>query len=368
MRTECPDVECPVAPGPHYSIGAPDCTATARHAAIQAWRGNLDGGDELHGRRFDALFARSPFGKPDLRFLVDEPGGRQIVGVAVLAPRLMSLGDRKIRAGVISHLAIDPDHRSLGPAVMLLDDLLAAAEDRFDFIYGLPRNSDGADAALKRAGLRPVGVMERRVKVLRHGRYLARRLPTLLAPVAHVAGWFADAGDQLRQTSPRSGLQTGWVKNADARMERIWASSGPGMALTATRDTRMLGWRFDESAAPITRYLVVTDTANDEARAWFACDVDPKWPDILDVQDFWSAEPDGVPTLALVEALVRRARKDGYTGVSIHVCGNEASTRPWLSAGFVERGRQQIFGRWLSGDIADGDCPDLYFTNVDLDG
>lgn len=361
------NAECPVA-FPHYSVETADSAADARRAAIQAWRGNLDGCDEMHARRFDALFVRSPFGAPELRFLVDEPGDRQIVGVAILAPRLMSLGDNEIRAGVISHLAIDPQHRSLGPALMLIDELLVAAKGRFDFIYGLPRNSEGADAALRRAGLRPVGVMERQVKALRHGHYLARRLPALLAPVAHLVGWIIDIGDRMRETSPRSGLKTEWVKVVDTRMDRIWAASGPGTALTATRDSQMLGWRFDESADPITRYLVVADASSGEPRAWFACDVNPKWPDILDVQDFWSTEPGGAPTRMLVEALVRCARRDGYAAISIHVCGTAAATRSWRSAGFVERGRQQIFGRWLTGDSPSGDSPQLYFTNIDLDG
>ncbi|MGY0557192.1 hypothetical protein [Lysobacter sp. A421] len=359
-------VECAVAV-PAYSICAADSADDARSATIQAWRGNLSGCDELQGERFDALFVRSPFGAPALRFIVDGSSGRR-VGVAALAPRLMSLGGDEVRVGVVSHLAIDPEHRSLGPALMLLDELLAAGAGRFDFIYGLPRNSEGADAALRRAGLKPVGVMERHIKLVRHGFYLARRLPALLAPVARLVGWIADVGDRFRGVSPGSTHETEWVKVVDGRMDQIWATSGPGTALTATRDARMLGWRFDQSADPITRYLVVSDAVSGEARAWFACDVDPQWPHILDVQDFWSAEPGGTPTRALVESLVRQARRDGYSAISIHICGPDTSISSWRSVGFVERGRQQIFGCWLNQGLRAGGPPDLHFTNIDLDG
>lgn len=361
MRVECP------AAIPAYSIDAADSVDEARTATIRTWRGNFSGSDELHERRFEALFVRSPFGLPALRFLVDGPSGRR-VGVAALAPRMMSLGGNEVRVGVLSHLAINPEHRSLGPALMLLDGLLAAGQGCFDFVYGLPRNSGGADAALRRAGLRPVGVMERHVKVLRHGNYLARRFPAALSPVAHIGGWIADVSDRIREMSPGSGLQAEWVKVVDRRMDQIWATSGPGTALTATRDTRMLGWRFDQSADPITRYLIVSDAASGEARAWFACDVDPRWPNILDVQDFWTAEPGGTPTPALVAALVRHARRDGYAAISIHICGPDASISSWRTAGFVGRGRQQIFGRWLNHEMRAGGPPDLHFTNIDLDG
>ncbi len=360
------NVECPVTTAP-YRIDTVASFDEARIAAIDAWRGNLNGSDELHGRRFDALFVRSPFGSPALRFLVDRLSNRR-VGVAALAPRMMSLGHSEVRVGVISHLAIDKEHRSLGPALMLLEALFDAGQGRFDFIYGLPRNSDGADAALKRAGLRSVGVLERHVKALRLGHYLTRRVPAVLAPLAHLVGWMADIGDRMREVSSRSGLHAEWVEIVDGRMDQVWETSGPGSALTATRDTRMLSWRFDQSADSITRYLVVSDALTGEARAWFACDVDAKWPRVLDVQDFWSAEPGGAPTHALVESLVRRARGDGYAAISIHVCVPEPSLSPWRLAGFVQRGKQQIFGRWLNDEMREDGPYDLRFTNIDLDG
>lgn len=359
-------IDCPVAEPP-YLIGVAEDLADARSATIQAWRDNLSGPDEVHGQRFDALFERSPYGAPALRFLEDGRSRRK-VGVALLAPRMMSLGDDRVRVGVVSHLAIDAEHRSLGPAVMLLEALLVAAEGRFDFIYGLPRNSEGADAALKRAGLRPVGIMERHVKVLRHGHYLGRRMPSVLGPAADLTGWVVDLADRLRESPHRAALKVEWVATVDARMDEIWSRSGPGMALTATRDTRMLGWRFDQSADPGTRYVMVSDAHSGEARAWFACEVDPKWPHTLDVQDFWSADGGGRPTLALVEALVRHARKEGYAAISIHVCGSDGCMQPWRSAGFVERGKQRIFGRWLNRDLSRSGSPDLHFTNIDLDG
>ena len=365
-RSRDVDVDCAVAP-PAYLIGVADSVAAARRATIRAWRGNLSGPDEVHGQRFDVVFCHSPYGEPALRFL-EEGRSRRTVGVALLAPRVMSLGDDKVRVGVVSHLAIDAEHRSLGPAVMLLEALVESAEGRFDFIYGLPRNSKGADAALKRAGLSPVGVMERHTKVLRHGHYLARRIPRLLAPLAYLAGWVVDLVNHLREVSPRSGLKVEWVQAVDARMDEIWARSGPGMALTATRDTRMLGWRFDQSVEPSTRYVMVSDAHSGDALAWFSCEVDPKWPHTLDVQDFWSADSGGRPTLALVEALVRHARSEGYAAISIHVCVPDGCMESWRSAGFVVRGKQQIFGRWLNRDFSASGQPDLHFTNIDLDG
>ncbi|MEN1957286.1 hypothetical protein [Luteimonas changyuni] len=130
-----------------------------RGAAIAAWRGSLGDDDALLGARYDAMCLHSPFGRPVFRFVEHVDDG--IVGLLALAPRRMRAGGRELLAGVLSHLAIHPRHRSLGPALMLLESVLAAAEQHFDLVYGIPNASQGANAALRRAGLCPLAGMER---------------------------------------------------------------------------------------------------------------------------------------------------------------------------------------------------------------
>ena len=147
----------------------------ARAAAVQAWRGSLGDDEALLAERYDALVLHSPHGRPVVRFVEHARDG--VVGFLALAPRPMCAGGRRLRAGVLSHLAIHPAHRSLGPALMLIESVLQAAGDGFDLVYGIPNAHQGASAALRRAGLRPLAGMERSVRIVRHGHYLQRRLP-----------------------------------------------------------------------------------------------------------------------------------------------------------------------------------------------
>lgn len=237
-----------------------------RSGAIEAWSGTL-GPEDVLEQRYDAVCERSPFGAPVMHLVRCVASGR-FVGVAALAPRRMVVRGRKVRAAVLAHFAIHRGHRSLGPALMLLESLLAAGAGHFDVVYGIPRNSEGAGAALRRAGLRPIGEMLRLVRVMRHGPYLARKMPK---PLAVVAGWLVDRGQALLDMPAAwraPALRREWVDACDARMDRLWAQGSQGDALTSERGTEMLRWRFDGSAGGAVRYLMLSDD-RDDAVCWF---------------------------------------------------------------------------------------------------
>ncbi|MBB1472350.1 MULTISPECIES: hypothetical protein [unclassified Luteimonas] len=343
-----------------FGTEAPD----PRAAAIEAWTGTL-GPDDALEQRYDALCEGSPCGAPVLRLVHHVASGR-CVGVAALAPRRMVLRGREVRGAVLAHFAIHRGHRSLGPAVMLLESLLAAAAGRVDVVYGIPRNSEGAGAALRRAGLRPIGEMQRLVRVVRHGRYLARKIP---APLARTAGWVVDRVHALRDLTAAwraPPLRRQWIDACDARMDRIWARGDAGEALTSERGADILRWRFDHAPGAGVRYLVLEDDRGG-ALCWFACEVDPRWPHILNVVDFWSLGGCDGPSAHQVRALVRQAWCDGMATVSLSLCATAAGRAPWRSAGFVERGRQVVYGSWFDSDLA-AQPPALHFTDFEQDG
>lgn len=348
---------------PAYLVLGPEDT-DARAAAIEAWRGTL-GPDDVLEHRYEAVCERSPFGTPVLRLVQSVATGR-FVGVAALAPRRMLLRGRRVRAAVLAHFAIQRGHRSLGPALMLLQSLLAEAPGRFDVVYGIPRNSESAAAALRRAGLMPIGEVVRLVRVVRHAPYLARRLPKALS---RVAGWLIDRVRDLGELPAAlraPSLRGEWVDACDARMDRLWARSRHGDALTSERGADMLRWRLDGAAGAAVRYLVLGDD-RDGVLAWFACEVDPRWPHILNVVDFWSITGGGDIDPAHVRALVRQAKRDGMATVSLSLCATAAGKAPWFAARFVERGRQDVYGRWLDPALA-AVPPALHFTDLEQDG
>lgn len=335
-----------------------------RAAAIAAWRGSLGDDDALLGERYDALCLRAPGGKPLLRFVEHVEEG--VVGVLALAPRRMHAGGRELRAGVLSHLAIRPGHRSLGPALMLLESVLADGEGRFDLVYGIPNASQGAAAALRRAGMRPLAELQRSVRVVRHAHYLARRLPRLLATPA---GLLVDAADALGRAwaslrGPR--LRARWADGFEPAMADPWTGAPAHPALTAVRDEAMLRWRFDQGVGMRIRYLLL-ENASGRVQAWFACGVEAQWPHILEVHDFWSADArEGIDAQAL-RALLAQARRAGYAAVGLRAAMAPAAAGPWQACGFRHRGGQQVLVRWLDPALASAPPPP-HMTYIDQDG
>lgn len=338
--------------------------ADARAAAIHAWRGSLGDDEAMLGDRYDAVCVHAPGGQPVIRFVEHVDDG--IVGVLGLAPRRMRAGGRELRAGVLSHLAIRPEHRSLGPALMLLESVLAAAEGRFDLVYGIPNANQGATAALRRAGMRPLALLQRSVRIVRHGSYLARRVPAWLAAPA---GMVLDAADGLRLgwdrfRGPR--LRARWADRFDPAMRGLPDCAGAHPALTAVRDETMLRWRFDAIVGLRIRYLLV-EQAEGPLRAWFACSVDPEWPHILVIHDFWSCDAlDGIDSRVL-RVLLGEARRSGYAAVSLRAALGSDASAPWRASGFRARDGQQVMVRWLDPALAAAPPPP-HLTYIDQDG
>jgi len=335
-----------------------------RAAAIAAWRGSLGDDETLMGERYDAVCHRAPGGKPVVRFVEHVEEG--IVGVLVLAPRRMRAGGRELHAGVLSHFAIRPGHRSLGPALMLLESVLAAGEGRFDLVYGIPNASQGAVAALRRAGMRPLAELQRSVRVVRHAHYLARRMPRLLAAPA---GLLVDVADMLRRSwrglrGPR--LRARWTDGFEPAMAGPWAGAAEHPAITAVRDEAMLRWRFDEGVGTRIRYLLLENAAGG-VQAWFACGVEAQWPHILEVHDFWSADArEGIDAQAL-RVLLAQARRSGYAAVGLRAAMTPVAAAPWRASGFRHRGGQQVLVRWLDPTLSAAPPPP-HMTYIDQDG
>lgn len=340
----------------------------ARAAAKAVWRISL-GPESALDARYDALCLRSPQGPPILRFVVHAPTD-DVVGVAAIAPRRMLRDGREIRAGILAHFAVSPEHRSLGPALTLLGHLLAQAREDCEVVIGIPRNSPGAGAVLKRAGLQPLTDLVRRVKLLRHAHYLKRRLPTLLAaPAGRCLDVVRSLPECWRHLSGRA-LEARWLRdiatgtNLERDFETLWNSTRPQHGLTSVRDGRMLAWRFDPSTAGDIRYLCLRDADGGALLAWFACSVDPQWPHILNVEDFWACGAQQAMPLAFIDALSRQARRDGYAAISLEFAGTAGRDASWIRAGFVERERQTVFAVFP----CDAGIDDLHLTNLDRDG
>lgn len=329
-----------------------------RDTVLSIWRGNLGEEARLAGK-YDWFYLGNPGEAPLLQLLRHEPSGA-VVGVCSAGRQRMRWQGRDIRAGVLVDLAVTPEHRSLGPALILQQGLIIAGQRELDLLYGFPNPK--AAPVFKRIGYRQLTDIVRYARVLRHAGYLARRMPRALA---RLLGATLDVAmhwrDVVRGRRGR-GFHAEWSDRADPRMDTLWSDSPHGDSLVAVRDAQHVRWRFDEAPLGQVRHLLLSES-DGMLSAWFATQV---VDGTLHVRDFWSLDTaQGIGT-RYIDALLRAARVAGHAAVSVEMAVPASHLTAWRARGFVERGRRPVFGRWSQPEDNGNDVA-LHLTSADED-
>ncbi len=345
---------------PQYATREGDAI-TDREAVLAVWHGNL-GRDARMAAKYDWFYHRAPAGAPLLQLLM-HANTEAPVGVCSAGRRRMLLDGHETRAGVMVDLAVTPEHRSLGPALILQQGLFAAGRRELDVLYCFPNPK--AAPVFKRIGYRHLADMVRHARVLRHAEYVHRRWPALPTWLASPLGVLVDLGHRVRDAWRwRAGcsLRAQWFDRVPD-IAPIWDHSPKPSALTALRDAAHLRWRFDD--APVVdgllpfRHLLLSD--GETPVAWFATRLDGH---TLHVHDFWSNDGAQIAP-GVLAALLRAVRKAGHAAISIELATSTERLQPWLDAGFSARSKRPVFGHW--GARQEDATPSLHLVSADED-
>lgn len=347
------------APLPQYGVHDGD-PARDRATVLALWEGNLGRPGHM-ADKFEWFYLRCPYGRPLLQLLKHNPD-QAWVGVCSAGRRRMLWRGREIRAGVLVDLAVLPQHRSLGPALILQQGLIAAGQRELDLLYGFPNPK--ATAVFKRIGYAHLADMVRYVRVIRYADYLHRHMPALPARLLGPAIDFAlRVRDALRRMRGRRILSE-WSERADPRMDELWQRSAHGDGLVAVRDAERARWRFDAAPFGRFRHLLLSEDGGATLSAWFSTEVEGR---TLHVRDFWAVDAaDGIG-IRYIDALLRAARKAGLAAVSVELAARAPRLAGWMARRFVERGRHPVFGRWSDPQAAAGRDLDPFLTAADED-
>jgi hypothetical protein len=302
-----------------------------RDAILGVWNRNLSLSPELNREKLRWYYQENPCGPGHCWLLVTEPDGT-VVGTAGLGLRRVRVGEETLLAGVASDYAVDKEHRSLQPALMLQKAVLAKEESDLPLIYGLPNRN--AIAIFRRLGYREVGTLQRHAKVLRVGPYLRR-----LSGAARALALFGEPIDWARAAvaaetwQPAGGKVLRELDGADGRFDELWERVAPQRAVAGERSADFVRWRYQE--CPLREYSVLGLFSRDESRlhGYAVTFLEGEQLQCVDLV----AEDNDATLDALVAGLLRRVRNSGASSISLAFYAPGPLEEKLRAYGFVPR-------------------------------
>ncbi len=342
-----------------YSTEEADLTQAA--PVIQdLWARNLIGHDQRSAEsKLSRGYVNNPAGRGSVVLLIGE-GLSAAQGAQGLHPRSFQIGSRPVRAIGLADYVVDVEHRTLGPALMLLRRSDRIGADRFDLTYGLP--NEKAEPVFSRAGMKCLGALLRFAKPLGARERLTRYMPPAVArSIAPVVDGALGVGDLVRGAGAEMRLECRPVTWDDPLFDELWEQR-PASLLLAERSGAMLRWRFAADADTPWRVCAARDSRGTVRGyvVWRSTGV------FTTVGDFFTSAPE-VLTSSLMLAFSQFARRAGMQVISVDFFGRSAVAEQLRQAGMVQRpNRLSVFvGSQTSAEFQSPEC--WYLTDFDND-
>ena len=253
--------------------------------------------------------------------------------MAALFPAAVRINGERVACGIAGDLALDPAHRTLGPALLLgtsLLDLLPQSE--FRFVYALP--NPAAEPVFRRLRYTELGRMTRFVKLFKTEfavqalltrPTLAKGFPKLLDPLVS-----AIARERWRRRDVS--LQFTMGSGFDARFDPLWNTLLSGPWIVGERSPALLNWKY-ETGEPTGQFRLLCAQTGESIRGYAVTQ------DRLGVRHVLDIIFDSGSVLdELLTELSQQARRDGLAALCVDYFGARSKLTSRLRAfGFFRR-------------------------------
>ncbi len=192
--------------------------------------------------RFDHVYKDNPDGQGLLWIVRDSHGN--LIGKSGAVPRQLYVGEMLLTGYVLIDTWIHPDHRVLGPAMLLLKASLEHMNaGHMDFCAEISKGA--MDAIWKRLGVEPCGNLVRYSKPLRLDWYLERHLQSawLAKCISPVGNLLLKARDAFIR--PNSSLEISiQEEECGEEFTQLVDRLGPNFGFCMRRTAEFLNWSY----------------------------------------------------------------------------------------------------------------------------
>jgi hypothetical protein len=320
-------------------------------------------------------FLTNPLGPAEVFLLRALAGdGRRTVGSLSASPRRVEVDGRTLSARLLGGFFVHPSHRTFFPALVLQRAALAWAKKNVGLLYGFPNVS--ATPLIKKLGFHELARIERRVLVLRHASYVAKRLASKRIPAVFARPLALPFDAFRRFVHPRTtrraprGLVFQRFDRIDERFDAVCRARSRAFAgvTIGHRDPHLLQWRFLDRPNEPCSVWGLAERGTGTVRSYAVVHVDGPMAHVRDL----AGEDVGtmLHTLLLVGRAVRRQR---CAALSFACAAPPSLARGLERAGFKSRAELEA-PRLMYGHIGEdiqGDVLSLlsrwYATEADED-
>jgi hypothetical protein len=319
-----------------------------RDPILNLWRNNLP---KASAGRYEWLYGSKSAAAWILRHAEDG-----IVGAAGLMHRRLRIFGQNRLAGQAVDLNVDPNHRTMGPALKL-QHAVAGTVTRggIDLIYAF--SNAKSQVVEHRAGYRVLASIDRWVLPLRFGPALNARLenrwvraiaPTVINPLLRLRSGALPCR--------LSGARVEWTDAFDSRFDDLWESASRRFPVLGERTSDYLTWRFAQCPGIDHQVTCLLDK-DDRLLAYL---VHYRRNGMVYIGDFFFRQPAHLNQL--FAAFLAQMRRETVEAIVIVFVGAEAMRRQFRKWGFWKAPRKHKALLYLDTQRFDFDCSRLFDT------
>lgn len=285
-------------------------------------------------RFFSWAHDTNPVGQGCYWLLVHAPTGH-IVGTIGLFLHKMKICDSIELVGRAGGLAVDKEHRSLGPALMLgkamLNDM---AISDLSFIYTLAPPK--AFPVFQRLGFKSIGEVDCLRKIISISNFVNNHFTVLPKFARNLLIYLLDIGIQFISKETwvyLKKLKIISIQDLDSRIDELWSCAAPHYSFTTERSSSFLRWRFNCK----DYFYNALCTIDGKLCGYAIYQLDQNYNAY--VVDLF-AKDQGAMMINLLAGLARYWRSIGVKTVSIHAVGSKHFFNNFKKFGFSKWGLQ----------------------------
>jgi len=275
-------------------------------------------------------------------WVLRQNGSPTIVGSASAMMRPFFVNGRQIMGGINCDILVSKEHRSLGPALKLINGITQSVESDPQFLLVFP--NDAARGVMKRCGYSELGIVYRWTKLLRSEGKLKPRIPNLY--VRKVVSGLVDLG--LQVASYRIWLNRLLGRGRAGVQEGVQTGkfvAGPfDVPVSGERNLEFMLWRYSEM--PDLSFSLYSVLKNEEVIGYIVCSFSEN---AVNIEDIILGDPSLFPEIIL--SFLKYAKRLPVDSIWLAFFGNSRYERLFREFGFSRREGRSLW---------------IYLKNADL--